>query len=140
MDPISQVGASQATSGVAAQSSLGSLGKDAFLQLLVAQLKYQNPLSPTDGSEFMAQTAQFTTVETLQSIADSQQRLMGLQQVGIALGMVGHEVTALDAAGAAVSGEVDSVRFGADGPILNISGSEVRLENIVSITDDADDA
>jgi Flagellar hook capping protein - N-terminal region len=45
------------------------LGKDAFLQLLVAQLKYQNPLSPMDGTEFVAQTAQLTMTEKLSELA-----------------------------------------------------------------------
>ena len=41
--------------------------KDMFLQLLVAQLKYQNPMEPMDSSQFMAQNAQYTTVEKLRS-------------------------------------------------------------------------
>jgi flagellar basal-body rod modification protein FlgD len=41
----------------------GEMGKDAFLQLLVAQLKYQDPSTPADSREFLAQTAQFTMVE-----------------------------------------------------------------------------
>jgi len=137
MDPIAAInGISE--SGSASQSSLGAMDSDAFLQLLVAQLKYQNPLAPTDGAEFMAQTAQFTTVETLQAIAETQQRLIGLQQVDVALGMVGHEVTAIDADGDAVVGEVDGVRFGSDGPILDVGDSEVRLEDVVSVDDEPD--
>jgi len=43
--------------------------KDTFLKLLVAQLKYQNPMEPVDSSQFMAQTAQFTMVEKLEAMA-----------------------------------------------------------------------
>lgn len=47
------------------------LGKDAFMKLLVAQLRNQNPLSPLQGTEFIAQTAQFSSLEQLQQINKS---------------------------------------------------------------------
>lgn len=134
MDPIAAISGANATAATQ-PSSLGGLGSGAFLQLLVAQLRYQNPLSPTDGAEFMAQTAQFSTVETLQSISNTQQRLIGLQQVGIALDMVGHEVSAIDNTGATITGQVDGVRFGADGPILNVDGHDIYLDNIVNVVE-----
>ncbi|WP_411392038.1 flagellar hook assembly protein FlgD [Pseudomonas sp. MPB23] len=48
-----------------------SLGKDAFLQLLVTQLKNQNPLSPQDNGEFVAQLAQFSSLEGINTLNDS---------------------------------------------------------------------
>ena len=62
-------------------TGLGQLGTDAFLKLLVAQLKYQNPMAPSDGTARLQQTAQFTTVETLKEISEANQRL----------GAVGHD-------------------------------------------------
>lgn len=62
------------TSGVTAAAtttnnkSNSSLDKDAFLQLLVAQMQYQDPLEPTSNTEYMAQLAQFSTVEELQNV------------------------------------------------------------------------
>ena len=52
-------------------NSKGGLGKDAFLQLLVAQMKNQDPLSPQDGKEMAAQLAQFSSVEQLVSANDT---------------------------------------------------------------------
>lgn len=49
-------------------NSNSSLDKDAFLQLLVAQMQYQDPLQPTNNTEYMAQLAQFSTVEELQNV------------------------------------------------------------------------
>src|SRR5688500_4318051 len=49
-------------------SASGILGKDDFLQLLIAQLRHQDPLSPFDQNQFLAQTAQFTSLEQLQTI------------------------------------------------------------------------
>lgn len=48
--------------------SNNSLDKDAFLQLLVAQMQYQDPLEPTSNTEYMSQLAQFSSVEELQNI------------------------------------------------------------------------
>ncbi len=68
---ISGIDTSMVTSTVAAKdgnNSNSSLDKDAFLQLLVAQMQYQDPLQPTSNTEYMSQLAQFSTVEELQNI------------------------------------------------------------------------
>ncbi|MCT4662515.1 MAG: hypothetical protein N4A40_11685 [Tissierellales bacterium] len=48
-----------------------SKNKDAFLQMMVAQLKNQDPMSPVENQDFLAQMAQFTTVEEIQSLTAS---------------------------------------------------------------------
>ena len=52
--------------------------KDTFLQLLVAQIKNQNPLSPTDGVQFLSQLAQFTQVEQSTQMRDELKGIHGL--------------------------------------------------------------
>lgn len=47
-----------------------ALGKDAFLQLLVTQMKYQDPLDPQDNGEYLAQLAQFSALEQMTNVAD----------------------------------------------------------------------
>ncbi len=47
------------------------LGKDAFLQLLVTQMQYQDPLAPTDDTQFIAQLAQFTALEQMTNVAQT---------------------------------------------------------------------
>lgn len=112
--------------------SLGGLGGDAFLKLLVAQLKYQNPMEPSDGSQLMQQTAQFTQVETLQQLAAAQQQLMGLSQFSLAVGLSGKQVTAFGPGGT-VSGEVGGIRFTADGPQLEIDNQWIPLTNVLEV-------
>jgi flagellar basal-body rod modification protein FlgD len=69
------------------------LNQDTFLKLLVAQMKYQDPLSPTDSTQFLTQTAQFTTVSTLQQIEKDQQALGHTNALLAASGMVGRGVS-----------------------------------------------
>lgn len=52
------------------------LSKDAFLQLLIAQIRHQDPLNPTDGAEFLAQLAQFSTLEQLMGIREDVETLV----------------------------------------------------------------
>lgn len=106
----------------AAQPTTGSaeLGKDAFLKLLVAQLKYQDPLNPAEGSEFIAQTAQFTQVEKLQEVAGSTSASLTLQQRWGAGATVGREVDFVGPDGVTVSGTVTSAVFTADEPLLRV--------------------
>lgn len=55
-----------------------SLGRDAFLRLLVTQLQHQDPTRPQADGEFLAQLAQFSALEKLTDIAESIQRVEGM--------------------------------------------------------------
>src|SRR5919197_869564 len=87
-------GATGAAAGTGGTERPDQFGKDTFLKLLVAQLKYQNPLSPTDGAQFMAQTAQFTMVERLEDLATQSTELLAAARAQSATAMVGRRVTA----------------------------------------------
>lgn len=130
MPPIDAV---TATGGAAPASSLGQLDSEAFLTLLVAQLRFQNPMSPSDPSEMLQQTAQFTQVETLQRLAASQQQILGLSHATVASGLIGKEVAGETEAGEPVSGVVDGVRFTPLGPVLLVGEQEVALEEATEI-------
>jgi flagellar basal-body rod modification protein FlgD len=126
--------ATEAQAATSTTNALGQLDSDAFLKLLVAQMKYQNPLAPTDASAMLEQTAQFTTVETLQAISETNQALLGFQQTTLAMGTVGKDVSAYTTDGEAVSGLVETVRFTADGPILELdSGFHIPLANVIEV-------
>ena len=51
------------------EKSNSGMDKDAFLQLLVAQMKYQDPLEPTSNTEYISQYAQFSQVEALNNMS-----------------------------------------------------------------------
>jgi flagellar basal-body rod modification protein FlgD len=72
-----------------------ALGKDAFLQLLVTQMKNQNPLDPQDNGEFVAQLAQFSSLEGIQSLKESVDGILtgiGSSQALQATSLVGRSV------------------------------------------------
>jgi len=77
----------QASSGKAGNANTGgsSLGKDSFLQLLVTQMQNQNPLDPQDNSQFVAQLAQFSSLETMQNLSTSVDAIGGMYQASQAL-------------------------------------------------------
>lgn len=56
--------------GTAAKPKSDLMGKDAFMQLLVAQIRNQNPLNPADGVEFLTQLAQFSQLEQTMGIRE----------------------------------------------------------------------
>ncbi len=87
--------------GTTQTQSSSALGKDDFLKLLVTQLHYQDPLNPTDGTEFSAQLAQFSSLEQLQNINDSLQQNLNANYLlttsinnTMAATVIGHDVKA----------------------------------------------
>ena len=126
-------GISSTTAPTPATSGFGELDSDVFLQLLVAQLRYQNPMEPADTTSMLAQTSQFTMVETLQAIADTQRQLINMTQLSTALDMVGLEVQAIRPDGEIITAIVDGVRFDPAGVILDMGGEDVPMLNIVSV-------
>ncbi len=81
--------------------SLQTLGKDEFLQLLVTKLEYQDPLNPTSDEDFVAQLAQFSSLEQMTNISDAisesnQWDFLQMQSLNnvMASGLIGREVTA----------------------------------------------
>lgn len=127
------------TSTTAASSAApkdgSKLDKDAFLKLLVAQLKYQNPLAPTDPSAMMAQTAQFTMVESLQAISASQADAGAWQRVVAGQGLIGKQITGIGQDGATVTGLVTGMSITADGPVLKLAdGTTLPVGAVLTVT------
>lgn len=128
--PIGGVGDTSAATAASPMQKLGDLGGEAFLKLLVAQMRYQNPMQPTDGAAMLQQTAQFTQVETLKSMVAAQKELITYQEAATAASMVGMEVTAVDQDGAEFTVEVDHLRYTAEGPVLCAGEREFPLDSV----------
>ncbi len=110
-----------------------ALDKDTFLKLLVAQLRFQNPLNPSDPTEFMSQTAQFTLVEQMENMAKAQASVTLSQQLSTASAMVGKQITWLKS-GKSVTGIVESAKIVDGTPVLMVGKDQVPLTTIQSVT------
>jgi flagellar basal-body rod modification protein FlgD len=116
-----------------AMSALGGMDSAGFLNLLVAQLRYQSPMDPKDPGDLMMQTAALAQLDATQQLLALQQRDLGMQQAVTAAGLVGTDITAALADGGQVSGVVDAVRYTAMGPVLRVGQHEVLLASITEI-------
>jgi flagellar basal-body rod modification protein FlgD len=116
-------------------STPGSLGKDEFLKILVAQIRSQNPLEPMGDTEFIAQMAQFSALEQMMNIADAMNRLSG--SLGLWSSMIGKTIGWYDVKDddtvEVFTGIVDAIVV-RNGKLYAVSGNrEVPVEDIVSV-------
>jgi len=108
--------------------------KDMFLKLLVAQLKYQNPLSPTDPTAFMQQSAQFSMVEAMEELEKTSSLSMLATLETSASALIGKNVIAANPFGGAdITGTVTGYRVTADGPVLKLGNTEVPLSSVKEV-------
>jgi flagellar basal-body rod modification protein FlgD len=121
------------TGSTGGTSSTDQMNKDMFLKLMVAQLKNQDPMNPTDSSQFLAQTAQFTSLEKLDAVASQTAQALTAQMAFGASSLVGRSVTYTGTDGAQATGSVDSVRFTSSGPVLGVGGTDVALADVVKV-------
>lgn len=107
---------------------------EVFLKLLVTQLTHQDPSSPMDTNEMIAQTTQLAMMEQLTALADNGSEAFALNMRQAATALIGQEASYKDADGKSVSGVVTKVSF--DGPIpqVTIGGKSVALDTITGIT------
>jgi len=117
------------------------LGKDAFMSLLVEQMKNQDPMAPTSNDEFIAQLAQFSSLEEMQVVNENLVALALLQQDNALMAqltdssaLIGKSVTYLDPqSGEPTTGSVDSVRLQDGLALLRIDGNDVPLQNVTEV-------
>ncbi|MGN0166913.1 MAG: flagellar hook assembly protein FlgD [Acetatifactor sp.] len=124
--------ASQSSLKNTSKTSDNGMDKDAFLQLLVAQMKYQDPLEPTSNTEYISQYAQFSQVEQMQNMAAS-------TDLARASSLVGEEVyiktTTSTGETKYVQGKVDYVVFENGKAYLSIDESLYSLDDLDTVVD-----
>ena len=114
------------------EKSGGALGKEAFLQLLVAQMKYQDPLEPTSNTEYISQLATFSSLEEMQNMRASLETAQATSLVGKTV------IMAVDVSGTTnyISGRVDQVRKEGSKTYLSIDESWYNLDDLDTVVDD----
>lgn len=96
----------------ASKKDTTTMGKDQFLQIMIAQLKNQDPMQPLEDKEFIAQMAQFTSVEQLMNISGQLTTLN--QSLGSVSGLIGKDISWIDA----TAGGNSEIKTGTVGSIV----------------------
>ncbi len=125
---VESIQSNQSNGAIAQQRA--ELGKDEFMSILVAQLRFQDPLRPMDDREFISQMAQFSALEQMQNLNREFSNVK-------ALNMIGNFISAkIDGKGLEpeiLNGVVESVTFENGRTHLIVKGQAVAVEDIVSV-------
>lgn len=115
-----------------------SLGMEDFLKILLTQLTYQDPLKPMDNQQFMAQMAQFTSLEQTQQLNSKIATLITNQAALQSVGLIGKTVDITTSSGN-VTGTVSALSLSGDSPLLTVRTaagatlSDISLSQLVSV-------
>ena len=107
--------------------------KDSFLQILVAQMKYQDPLEPTSNTEYINQYATFTQVEQLSNMANAMSLSRASEMVGKTVRIT--QVNADTGEESVIEGVVDYVTFSGNKAYLNINGENYSIDDVTEVLD-----
>lgn len=110
------------------------LGKDAFLQLLVAQMKYQDPLEPLKNEDFIAQLAQFNSLEQMMNLNESFEQMLTMQTLAQASSFIGKQVGWYNEDGTAGEGVVDAVEVLSGTPQLIVGDKLIDVSSVFAIS------
>lgn len=125
----------------ASKKSTDTLGKDQFLSILVTQLRNQDPMQPLQDKDFIAQMAQFTSVEQLMNM--STELTLMRQNIGSASSLIGKSIewNEYDDAGEVITvkGIVDSIISKEGILYARVGGAEVALDYVTSISETNND-
>ncbi|OGV68548.1 MAG: hypothetical protein A2283_20035 [Lentisphaerae bacterium RIFOXYA12_FULL_48_11] len=112
----------------------GALGKDEFLQLLMEQMKNQDPLDPMKSTDTIAQLAQFSSLEQMKNLNATFEGFRKEDALVQSMLLKGNTVQATLVGGESVEGEVESVVWGSDGMTLTINGTSYPMSGLTSLS------
>lgn len=107
------------------------LGKDDFLKLLMAQMTHQDPTEPMDNSQFIAQMAQFSSLEQMYNVSNGFTKMAQMMQSNEAAGTLGKLVD-LDVEGEKVSGVVEGFTRG-ENPQIQVNGNFYNMDYVRAV-------
>ncbi len=117
----------------ASSANKNNMDKESFLKLLVAQMQYQDPLEPTSNTEYISQYAQFSQVESLQTMVSS----MDLQRAGSLVGKsVYVQTTTSEGESKYIVGKVDYVTYEGGKAYVYINEKRYSLDDVQTVLDD----
>ncbi|MBA2673390.1 flagellar hook capping FlgD N-terminal domain-containing protein [Ramlibacter sp.] len=111
-----------------------SMGMEDFLKVLLTQLTFQDPLKPMDNQEFMAQMAQFTSLEQTQQLNEKMSQLVSNQAALQSVGLIGRSVDVTLASGTSLTGTVTALSLSGESPALTVTTSAGATLSGISIS------
>jgi flagellar basal-body rod modification protein FlgD len=129
---IQQIIDESSANSTASERKTGELGKNDFLNLLVTQLQYQDPLNPTDNTQFISQMAQFSSLEEMQNLNES-------FSSNRAYSLIGKNVTATvedtDGSSKEVTGDVTSVKVRSGVVYVVVDDQDIKVEDVTDVSE-----
>ncbi len=113
--------------------SKNNLGEADFLELMITQLRNQDPTKPMENQQFIAQMAQFTSLKQMNNLAATMSTFTKEFSFTKAVGLVQKEITWNDANGMLQHGKVDSIRVKNGDSYLMVGDQEVSMSDIDSV-------
>ncbi|MEO7123784.1 MAG: flagellar hook capping FlgD N-terminal domain-containing protein [Lacisediminihabitans sp.] len=111
-----------------------ALDADAFMNLLVTQLKNQDPSSPMDTNQMIGQTTQLAMMQQLTTMSSTSTESFALQMRIAASSMIGQQVSYTGSDGNPIAGTASAVSFSGTTPTVTIDGVSVALDSITGVT------
>jgi flagellar basal-body rod modification protein FlgD len=109
--------------------------RDEFLNLLVTQLKNQDPMEPVGQQEFIQQLSQFSMLEGIEKLNASFGTFMKMQQISQGASLTGHTVEYVDSQGAKHEGVVTAAHIVDNSIMLRINDQDVSIDSVTGVID-----
>lgn len=116
------------------QLQKSSIGQQDLFQIMLTQLTYQDPLKPLDNQQFIAQLAQFSSLEQSKQTNDNMTSLLTMQTANQSIGLLGNVVQVQTDNGGAAVGQVTTVSFQQGVPSLTVKLTDGSFLNGVSLS------
>jgi flagellar basal-body rod modification protein FlgD len=110
-----------------------ALGQDDFLKLLAVQFQSQDPMKPTEDTAFIAQMAQFTSLDQTSSLVQQMTQMRTDQQLSTANGYIGRQVTFSTGEDTTATGTVSAVDMTGSSPQLIVNGTAYPLSSVLYV-------
>lgn len=111
-----------------------NLKAEDFINMMITQLKNQDPLEPAKNEELLAQMSQIGQLQSATTLQDSLKSMVAQNQIGAAANMMGKSVKGLDGSGKPISGVVSSIKVTDDGVNLELdNGYTLAMSNVTEI-------
>lgn len=121
-DPIGLAGGGGAAA--TAPNPYSALSSEQFLKILMTELSNQDPMQPTDSKAMLEQLSSIRNIQSSMDLQSQLKALVGQNELASAAGLIGRQVSGIDDAGLRVSGRVEAVSRGRDGPVLRLANGE----------------